>query len=190
MKPTDTTIAVYTGHRAAELAIGKLTENGFKMKNISIIGRGYHSENKVVGFYNAGNRIKFWGTRGLVWGGLWGLFFGGLFITIPVVGHVIVLGYLSALVLAAVESAVVVGGMSVLGAVLYSIGIPKHSIVQYETDVRADSFLVMAHGTSEDMIRAKEIMSTSNPSRLDVYVSSKLINAVNQRQPNQESLYV
>ena len=49
------------------------------MKNLSVVGKGYHTDEKVVGFYNTGDRIKFWGTRGAFWGGFWGLFFGGLF---------------------------------------------------------------------------------------------------------------
>ena len=93
METADTVIAVFADHPAAETAVKKLTADGFEMKNFSVVGKGYHTEEKVVGFYNVGDRIKFWGTRGAFWGGLWGLFFGGLFMTIPVVGHVIVLGY-------------------------------------------------------------------------------------------------
>src|SRR5271154_3517243 len=144
MEKTDSVIAVFTDHNAAESAVKKLTAGGFEMKNLSVVGKGYHSEEKVVGFYNTGDRVKFWGGRGAFWGGLWGLFFGGLFMTIPVVGRVIVLGYLAAMAAAAVESAVMLGGLSALGAALYSIGVPKDSVIQYETAVKADSFLVMA----------------------------------------------
>ena len=70
---------------------------------------------------------------------------------VPVVGHV------------------VVGGLSALGAALCSIGIPKDSVIQYETALKADSFLVMARGTAEEMARAKAILGTANPSRLDLH---------------------
>ena len=63
------------------------------MKHLSVVGKGYHIDEKVTGFYNLGDRVMFWGKRGALWGGLWGLFLGGLFMTVPVVGHVIVLGY-------------------------------------------------------------------------------------------------
>ena len=105
------------------------------MKDLSLVGKGYHTDEKVVGFYNSGDRIKFWGSRGAFWGGFWGLFFGGMFLTIPVVGHVIVLGYLALAGVSALEGAVVVGGLSALGAALYGIGIPKDSVIQYETDM-------------------------------------------------------
>src|ERR1700726_1194156 len=132
MEQTDTVVAVFNDHMAAEAAVKKLTAGGFEMKNLSVVGKGYHTEEKVVGFYNIGDRIKFWGTRGAFWGGLWGLFLGGMFMTIPVVGHVIVLGYLAATAISGIESAVVVGGLSALGAALFSIGIPKDSVIQYE----------------------------------------------------------
>ena len=141
----------------------KLTAAGFEMKGLSVVGKGYQTDEKVVGFYNAGDRIKFWGKRGAFWGGFWGLFLGGLFMTIPVVGHVVVLGYLATIAIAGIENAIVVGGLSALGAALYSIGIPKDSMIQYETAVKSDSFLVMAHGTAEEMARAKTILGTAKP---------------------------
>ena len=155
------------------MAVKKLAEAGFEMKNLSVIGKGYHTDEKVIGFYNAGDRIKFWGSRGAFWGGLWGLFFGGLFLTIPVVGHVIVLGYLASMAISVVETAIVVGGLSALGAALYGIGIPKDSVIQYEAAVKADSFLVMAHGPASEVARAKVILGTENPLRLDVHAGAK-----------------
>ena len=173
MGTTDTVIAVFPDHDAAETAIKKLTSAGFEMKNLSVVGKGYHTDEKVVGFYNVGDRVKFWGTRGAFWGGFWGLFFGGLFMTIPFVGHVVVLGYLATVAIAGIEHALVVGGLSALGAALYSIGIPKDSVLQYETVVKSDSLLVMAHGTAAEMARAKTILKTVNPSRLDAHPAVK-----------------
>jgi hypothetical protein len=173
MENTDTVIAAFADHSAAETAVKKLTAAGFEMKNLSVVGKGYHTEEKVVGFYNLGDRVKFWGTRGAFWGGLWGLFFGGLFMAIPVLGHVVVLGYLAATMISAVESAVMVGGLSALGAALYSMGIPKDSVIQYEADVKADSFLVMARGPTAEIARAKVILGTINPTRIDVVTGGK-----------------
>ena len=169
MEKTDTVIAVFADHLAAEAAVKKLAASGFEMKNLSVVGKGYHSEEKVVGFYSAGDRIKFWGTRGAFWGGFWGLFLGGLFMTVPVVGHVIVLGYLASVVISGIETAVMAGGLSALGAALYSIGVPKDSVIEYETALKADAFLVMAHGSAAEMARAKDILGTAKPSRLDMH---------------------
>jgi len=169
MERNDSVIAVFAEHSAAETAIKKLIAAGFEMKNLSVVGKGYHTDEKVVGFYNSGDRIKFWGTRGAFWGGFWGLFLGGLFISVPAVGQVVVLGYLASIAIAAIENAVLVGGVSALAAALYSIGVPKDSVIQYETALKADSFLVMAHGTAEEVARAKAILGTVKPSRIDVH---------------------
>jgi len=166
---TDSVVGVFADHHGAETAIKSLTNAGFDMKSLSVVGKGYHTDERVTGFYNMGDRVKFWGSRGAFWGGFWGLFFGGMFLTIPIVGHVIILGYLAATIVSGLEGAVTVGGLSALGAALYSIGIPKDSVVHYEADLKADSFLVMAHGSTAEMTRAREILGNANPLRMDVH---------------------
>jgi hypothetical protein len=173
MDNTDTVIAVFADHPAAETAIKQLTAAGFEMKNLSLVGKGYHSDEKVVGFYNTGDRIKFWGIRGAFWGGFWGLFLGGMFMTVPVVGQVVVLGYIAAIVIAGIENAVLVGGISALAAALYSIGVPKDSVIQYEAALKTDGFLVMAHGPAAEIARAKTILGTVNPTRVDLHAAAK-----------------
>ncbi len=166
-------VAVFTRHQDAEAAVRKLASGGFDMTHYSIVGQGFHSEEKVVGFYNMGDRIKFWGKNGAFWGGLWSLFFGGIFLTIPMVGPVMVLGHLAAMVVAAVEGAIIFGGLSALGAALFSIGIPKDSVIEYEQAVKTDGFLVVAHGSADEMARSKAILQASNPARVDVHENVK-----------------
>jgi hypothetical protein len=74
-----------------------------------------------------------------------------------------VAGPLVAWIVGALEGAVVVGGLSVLGAGLYSSGIPKDSIVKYETAIHTDQFLVIAHGTAAEVAKAKDIMESTHP---------------------------
>jgi hypothetical protein len=175
MENTDTVIAVFHEHAAAETAIKKLTSAGFDMKNLSVVGKGYHTDEKVVGFYSTGDRVKFWGSRGAFWGGFWGLFLGGIFMSVPVIGHVVVLGYLATILISGIENAVVVGGLSAIGAALYSVGVPKDSVIQYETALKADNFLVMARGPAAEIARAKTILGTVNPSRLQVHAGVKAL---------------
>jgi hypothetical protein len=173
MQKIDTVIAVFAEHPAAEAAVKKLSAAGFEMKNLSVVGKGFETDEKVVGFYNMGDRVKFWGTRGAFWGGFWGLFLGGLFMTAPIIGHVVVLGYLATIAFAGIENAVIVGGLSALGAAIYSVGVPKDSVIQYETAVTNDSFLVMAHGPADEIARAKTILGTANPTSVDVHSAAK-----------------
>jgi len=84
-----------------------------------------------------------------------------------------VLGYLAAIAISALESAVMVGGLGALGAALYGIGVPKDSVIQYEAAVKGDGFLVMAHGTAEGIARAKATLATENPSAPGVLAGAK-----------------
>ena len=52
METVGSIAAVYADHSAAEDAVKKLVAAGLEMKNLSVVGKGYHSEEKVVGFYN------------------------------------------------------------------------------------------------------------------------------------------
>ena len=173
MSQHDSVVAVYARHDAAEAAIRRVEEAGLDMKNFSIVGRGYHTEEQVIGFYSAGDRVKFWGSRGALWGGLWGLLFGGLMLTIPVIGPVMVIGHLAAVVFtaigSAVEGAVVVGGLGALGSALFSIGIPHHSVLNYEKALKADSFLIVAHGSPDEMEQARAVLEASGPMQLDLH---------------------
>jgi hypothetical protein len=83
MQMVDSVVAVYEGHPAEELAVKKLAASGFEMKNLSVVGKGYHTDEKVLGFYTTADRVKFWGSRGAFWGALWGSFFGGVFLMVP-----------------------------------------------------------------------------------------------------------
>ncbi len=172
MQEPNSVIAVFADHQGAQAAVKKLAAEGIEIKHLSVVGKGYHTDEKVTGFYNTGDRVKFWGKNGAFWGGLWGWFVGGVFITAPVVGPVVVVGFLAAAVVSAIEGAVVVGGLSALSAALYSIGIPKNSIVAYETDLKADRFLVLAKGPTEELARAKTLLATFNPSRIDQSAST------------------
>ncbi|WP_394760782.1 DUF1269 domain-containing protein [Phenylobacterium sp.] len=169
MSEENVAVAVFDSHAQAERAIKALGETTFPFKQLTIVGKGYHTDEKVIGFYNIGDRIKLWGKNGAFWGGLWGLFAGGLFMTIPLFGPVVVLGHLTAMLFGAVEGAVLVGGVSALTGALVSIGIPKDSIVRYEEAVKADHFLVMAHGSPEQINQAKAILKAASPTELNVH---------------------
>ncbi|MGA7048177.1 MAG: DUF1269 domain-containing protein [Candidatus Sulfotelmatobacter sp.] len=139
------------------------------MHKLSIVGKGYHTDEQVVGYYNTVDRMKYWGKVGAFWGGFWGLLFGSALFVIPGLGPILAAGPVVAWIVAGLESAVAVGGLGVLGAGLYSIGIPKDSIVKYETALKTDQFVLIAHGTAAEVARAKDIIETTHPAQLDLH---------------------
>jgi hypothetical protein len=76
----------------------------------------------------------------------------------------------------ALEGAAVVGGLSALGAALYGLGIPKDSVVEYETALKADKFLLMVHGTAQEAVEAKSIIAGTQNIKMSLH-SAKLIAA-------------
>ena len=165
----DTVLAIYPTQAEAQEAVQTLQHASFDMRKLSIVGRDYHTEQDILGYYNMGDRVRFWGKLGAFWGGLTGLLFGSALLFIPVVGHVVVLGPLVSWIANVVSGAVVVGGLSALGATLYSLGIPRDSVLAYETALKADKFLLIAHGTPSEVARARELLASTGPERLDVH---------------------
>jgi uncharacterized membrane protein len=167
MNKNSSIVATYASHTAAESAVKDLQQSGFDMKKLSIVGRDSHTDEHVVGYYNLGDRMKAWGKIGAFWGWIWGCLFGSAFFVIPGIGPLIVAGPLVVWIIGALESAVVVGGVSALGAGLLSFGIPKDSILQYETALKTDKFLLIANGSEEEIIHAKDILSRTMSENLE-----------------------
>ena len=161
MSATNSVVAVYDTHEQAEKAIKALQVDGADMKCLSIVGRNTHTDEHVVGYYNAGDRMKYWGSVGAFWGGFWGLLFGSAAFAIPGLGPILVAGPLVSWVVAGLEGAVVVGGVSALGAGLVSIGIPKDSVIKYEVALKTDKYLLIVHGARDAVYNAQLVLGVS-----------------------------
>jgi uncharacterized membrane protein len=171
MIKSNSVVAIYKSHTEAETAVKELQQSGFDMKKLSIVGRDYHSDEHVVGYYNMGDRMKYWGTLGAgvgaFWGGLWGLLVGSAFFWVPGLGPTLVAGPLVSWIVGALEGGVLIGGLDALGAGLYSLGIPKNSILKYETALKADKFVLIVHGSTAETARAQDIISRTSPEAVE-----------------------
>ena len=163
MSELSAVVAVYGTHTEAEEAVKELQRAGVDMRALSIVGKESHTDEHVVGYYNTGDRMKYWGKTGAFWGGFWGLLFGSAFFAIPGIGPVLVAGPVVAWIVGALEGAALVGGLSAIGAGLYGMGIPKDSIVQYEAALKTDKFLLMVHGTAREVETARAIIEKTRP---------------------------
>jgi hypothetical protein len=164
MSKSDSVVAIYKTHTEADAAVKELQRDGVDMHSLSIVGKGYHKEEHAVGYYNAGERMQYWGKVGAFWGGFWALLFGSAFFMIPGLGPILAAGPVVGWIVGALESAAVVGGVSALGAGLFSLGIPKDSIVKYEAALKTDKFLLIVHGAAAEVAKAKDIITkTTHP---------------------------
>ena len=163
MSDLNAVVATYGTHAEAEEAVKQLQRGGIDMRTLSIVGKDTHTDEHAVGYYNAGDRMKYWGKTGAFWGGLWGMLFGSAFFFIPGIGPLLVAGPLVAWIVGGLEGAAVVGGLSALGAGLVSIGIPKDSVVQYELALKTDQYLLVIQDTAAQVEKAREIIGTTRP---------------------------
>ena len=166
---TNSVVAIYDTHDQAEHAIKELQEAGVDMKSLSIAAKNTHTDEHVVGYYNAGDRMKYWGKIGAFWGGFWGLLFGSAAFAIPGLGPILVAGPLVAWIIAGLEGAAVVGGVSAVGAGLVSIGIPKDSVLKYDVALKTDKFVLVVHGSAEEVDKAKDIIAGTEQSHYAVH---------------------
>ena len=169
MAQENAVVATYHTHTDAEAAVKELQQAGYDMKKLSIVGKDYHTDEHVTGYYSTGDRMKYWGKLGAFWGGIWGLLFGSAFFLIPGLGPVLAAGPIVAWIVGALEGAVVTGGLTAIGAGLYSIGIPKDSILKYETALKTERFLLIAHGSPAEASKAQAILRTTPVADLDVH---------------------
>jgi hypothetical protein len=165
-------VGVFNSHSDAESAVKELQRAGYDMKKLSVVGKDYHSEENVIGYYNTGDRMATWGKFGLFWGWLWGLLFGSAFFLIPGIGPVMVGGPLVSWIVGALELAVVTGGLTAFGGALASIGIPKDSVIRYETALKADKFVLIVHGSFKEVEAAKSILIDNKAEEAEVHDSS------------------
>ena len=162
-------VAIFNTHLEAEEAIKELKTSGYDMRKLSIIAKDYHAEEHVIGYYNTGDRIEYWGKLGAFWGGLWGFLFGSAFFFVPGIGPIVVAGPLVTWIVAGLEGAVLTGGMTALGAALYSMGIPKDSVLNYETSLKSNKFVLVAHGTIDEVEHARKILAVTSATETTVH---------------------
>jgi hypothetical protein len=154
-------VYVFSTHVEAEDAIRMLSKSGFDVKKLSLVGKGYHSEEHPVGFYTAGDRIRSWGGVGAFWGGIWGLLLAPAVFLLPGLGVVAMAGPIVATLVGALEGAVVVGSVTALGAALTQAGVPKEQVVKYETALKVDKYILMVHGGADDEARVRDVLQGS-----------------------------
>ncbi len=151
-------VAVFQGSRAAGTAIRRLEESGFDMARVSVAALDERSANQVIGYYKASNGMYYWGRLEQFWGPLWGLLSGWAFFAVPGLGPVLVAGPLAGWTVSILENSAVFGGLTVVGAGLYNMGLSKVSVLECEAAMRAGGYLVLVHGTAEEVGWAKRLL--------------------------------
>ena len=83
------------------------------------------------------------------------------------IGPVLIAGPLLGWILGALEEAVAIGGVMAIGAALNNLRIPKDSVGNYDTALKSQKFVLMVHGTAEEVARAQSIIRTKRARSID-----------------------
>ncbi|MGA2258054.1 MAG: hypothetical protein ABSG53_25600 [Thermoguttaceae bacterium] len=148
-------IAICTGHAHVERAIAELQRLDFEMTHLSAFGKAYLNDEEVVGCYTAGGRLRTHGWSFAFWERLWNLLGEGGFLFVPGIGPIVFAGPFVRTFAATIENNVTVGGLSPLGAAIYSLGIHKDSILRYEIEIRANECALLATGLAKALAKAR-----------------------------------
>jgi hypothetical protein len=165
-------VGVYETMEQAEEAVRKLDLGSFPIKQVSIVAANLQTAKEVRGFISTGDFAKGGAGTGARVGGFFGLMMGGAFLFVPGFGPLMVIGSLAAVLLGAAEGAGIgAAGGGVLGA-LAGWGISKQHILKYEDHVKGGKYLVVAHGSAEEVARAQTILQGSTPTELNNHAES------------------
>ena len=132
-------IAVFPVQLQAKRAIEEVANNGLNTKNMTLITRDPSA----------------------------GCLEGTAFLLVPGLGPLIVMGPIVAWIIDALQTPVIVEGVSALGAGLVSLGVPVEDARGYEWSVRAGRSLLISFGSQDDMRRIYEMLRILKPISID-----------------------
>lgn len=156
----NTVIGVFADHQAAEDAVRQLGDSGFPITQVSIVASDLQTTETVQGYITTGDVAKGGAKTGAWVGGIFGLLTGAAFIWVPGFGPLIAAGSLAAALIGGLEGAAGGAGIGALVGALAGLGISKNKALKYSEDVRVGKYLLLAHGTEEQIGKAKQVLET------------------------------
>lgn len=160
---------IYDSMSAAEAALARLDQSHFPLEKVSILAQNLESEKQVHGYVTMGDVAADSAVTGAWVGGLFGLLIGAAFIWVPGFGPLLVAGPFAAALLGGLEGAVFgAAGAGLLGA-LVGWGVSKKHIVKYEESLRGGKYLLIIHGTPEEVEQAHAILNQTDALEVNVH---------------------
>ena len=162
-------VAIYDSRVQGETAIREIQKSGVDMMRLSFLGRDYRAKDELVGRYQLGDHTRYWKNLSAFGDEVWGLLSSIALFHIPEMGLFLAGGPVAGAIIGVLEGAPVVSGLSVLGAGLHIIGIPRDSVIKYERAIKADKYLIIAQSIEEEIAMIKAIAKSTNAAEFDLH---------------------
>jgi tetrahydromethanopterin S-methyltransferase subunit C len=167
-------IAIYPDRESLERALRRLHDDGFDMRDVSVIGQGFEATEVPAGVVTTGDLAEAGAAVGAVACGLAGLALGTAFLFVPGLGPMFLAGSLSATLGGAVEGAVVGAVIGGLGGALVGWGIPAVHVQRSETRIGEGEFLLLARVDSADFDYTISMLVPEALDQIEFYERSAL----------------
>ena len=136
MDQANSVVCICETHEQAQRAMYNLQGAGIDMETLSIASKDTYSDPHDLEYYNVGEET----------------------FTIPGLGPLLVSGPLASWIVNAFDNGAGGGGVSILGAALATLAIPRDSILQYEAALRDDKHVLVVHGSSDAVAAALKVI--------------------------------
>lgn len=165
-------IGVYQTMSEVEEAVRMLDKGGFPIKQVSFVAQDMQSETEVHGYVTTGDVAKA-GARTAAWvGGIFGLLVGAAFIWVPGFGPLLVAGSFASMLLGSMEGVMAgAAGGGLLGA-LVGWGVSKQHILKYEEHLKGGKYLLIAHGSTDEVTRAHNILQSTRAAEVNQHIAA------------------
>ena len=162
MLEENTTVTIYANPDQIQVGVRALEKVGFDLKRISVIGKAYRDSKELIAYYRQGDKLACCGERSEFWNGLCRMIREWVLFSCPGTGSLLVVGSIAVWVVAVLNNSAIFVGMSPLGATLYSMGLARDRVQDFEEALRKGSYLLIVHGPAEEVIQAKRILKSAN----------------------------
>ena len=167
MPAINSVVAVYKTQADARDGMTRLETAAFDLKTVSLAGRELDFGANVVGYYQISGRMKYCGARSAFWDKLWSVLPGAAYFVVPGIGGMLLAGHLTSWFVTALDHPV--EGLTAIGASLFHVGIPQANAYRYDCAIRMHKLLLLAHGTSSELLNARDILHESRPEEIDIH---------------------
>ena len=165
----DTVVAVFANTVAAGQALERLRVGGIGPESISVVGRSFHVEERLSGYYSLGEGPRYVGRAQEFWSGLMTAARFQAFLWLPGIGPLVIAGPLVDPLMCRLTAEGADTNTTAFASALMDIGFVPTVARKYESAINGDMVLVMVRGQADAVGRAVAAMNRVPKLEMDVF---------------------